>query len=108
MLTKDNRGIARDPALYPDPEQFNQIRWLDPKFPTYREPLTHYPTIINMSPFGYGRRVCPGQGVAYADLIVALGAMAWLFDVSKPPTEPKFAGIKRTTALDPTLNFSTL
>ena len=94
--------------MFPDPEQFNPLRWLDPKFPTYREPLTHFPTIINISQFGYGRRVCQGQGVAYADLIVAIGAMAWLFDVSKPATNASTASAKPATNLDPTLDFSTL
>jgi cytochrome P450 len=31
--------ISRDPELYPDLETFNPLRWLDPKFPTYKEPL---------------------------------------------------------------------
>ena len=69
--------------MYPDPETFNPLRWLDPAYPTYKEPLTEYPTIINSSQFGYGRRLCQGQTVAYRDLLIGIAAIAWLFDIKK-------------------------
>lgn len=77
------RAISRTPELYPDPETFNPLRWLKPEFPTYKEPLTQFPTIINSSQFGYGRRVCQGQTVADEDLFIGIGSIAWLFDISK-------------------------
>jgi hypothetical protein len=40
------RAIARDPEMYPDPEEFKPERWLDPQYPTYKGPLTAYPTLI--------------------------------------------------------------
>jgi hypothetical protein len=36
-----------------------------------------------MTQFGYGKRTCQGQAVTEADLIVGIGALAWLFDVGK-------------------------
>jgi hypothetical protein len=69
--------------MFPDPEEFNPLRWLEPEYPTYQEPLTQYPTIMNMTQFGYGKRTCQGQAVTEADLIVGIGALAWLFDVGK-------------------------
>ncbi|KAK7179314.1 major facilitator superfamily transporter [Paraphaeosphaeria sporulosa] len=76
-------AIARDPSMFPDPEAFNPLRWVEPGWPTYQEPLTQFPTIINCSQFGYGRRLCQGQTVADEDLLIGIGSMAWMFDMSK-------------------------
>lgn len=78
-----SRAISRDPDFYPDPETFNPLRWLEPKYPTYQEPLTKFPTIINSSQFGYGRRTCQGQTVADEDLLIGIGSIAWMFNISK-------------------------
>jgi hypothetical protein len=75
--------------MYPDPEAFNPMRWIDSKYPTYKEPLTQYPTIVNMSQFGYGRRTCQGMTVTEADLIAGIGSIAWLFNISKEPRKEK-------------------
>jgi hypothetical protein len=77
------RAISRDPETYPDPEAFNPLRWIEPKYPTYQEPLTQYPTIINSTQFGYGRRTCQGQTVTDEDLLIGIGSIAWLFDIKK-------------------------
>ncbi|KAF2632514.1 cytochrome P450 [Macroventuria anomochaeta] len=87
-------AISRDPEIYPDPETFNPLRWLKPEYPTYKEPLTQFPTIINSSQFGYGRRLCQGQTVADEDLFIGIGSVAWLFNISKrssdkPPVPKK-------------------
>lgn len=74
-------SISRDPEVFYEPDTFNPLRWLEPKYPTYQEPLTKYPTIANYSQFGYGRRTCTGMGVAEADLFVGIGSMAWMFSM---------------------------
>lgn len=76
-------AIARDPAMFPDPETFNPLRWVEPSYPTYKEPLTEYPTIINSTQFGYGRRLCQGQGVADEDMLIGIGSIAWLFNIKR-------------------------
>ncbi|KAJ6269700.1 cytochrome P450 [Bipolaris maydis] len=76
-------AISREPDLYPDPEVFNPLRWVKPEYPTYQEPLTQYPTIINSTQFGYGRRTCTGQTVADEDMLIGIGSVAWLFDIKK-------------------------
>lgn len=80
-------AISRDPTIFPDPESFNPLRWLESSYPTYQEPLTQYPTIINCTQFGYGRRLCQGQTVADEDLLIGIGSIAWLFDLSKHSDE---------------------
>src|SRR2546421_3377596 len=47
-------AIARDPVAYPDPEAYNPARWLDPSFPTYKEPLTEFPKLMGHHQFGCG------------------------------------------------------
>ncbi len=74
--------------MYPEPETFNPLRWLEPSYPTYKEPLTQFPTIINSSQFGYGRRLCQGQTVADEDLFIGIGSIAWLFNISQRPSTP--------------------
>ncbi|KAF2838015.1 cytochrome P450 [Patellaria atrata CBS 101060] len=76
-------SISRDPTLFPDPETFNPLRWLLPEYPTYRGPLTQFPTILNCTQFGYGKRTCQGQTVTEADLLVSIGSLAWLFSFAK-------------------------
>lgn len=83
MMADLNRGITRDEETYPDPETFNPMRWLDPSFPTYREPLTQYPNLNGFSQFGFGRRTCQGIPIVEQDLFLAMGGMAWAFNISK-------------------------
>ncbi|KAH0295725.1 cytochrome P450, partial [Aureobasidium melanogenum] len=75
-------SISRDPEMFPNPDEFNPMRWLETKYPTFQEPLTKYPTITQYSQFGYGRRICAGMGVAEADLFVGIGSLAWMFSLS--------------------------
>ncbi|KAF2461368.1 cytochrome P450 [Lineolata rhizophorae] len=85
-------SISRDPDIFPDGDSFNPNRWLDPKYPSYKEPLTQYPTILNCTQFGYGRRICQGQGVAEVDLLVSIASIAWLFKIQRneePTPEPE-------------------
>ncbi|KAH4945452.1 hypothetical protein HBI24_106690 [Parastagonospora nodorum] len=95
-------AISRDPDMFPDPETFNPLRWVEPEYPTYQEPLTQFPTIINSTQFGYGRRTCQGQTVTDEDLLIGIGSIAWMFNISQKPddvsapdwTQPsKFDGI---------------
>ncbi|GAB1319838.1 Cytochrome P450 monooxygenase psoD [Madurella fahalii] len=76
-------GITRDESMYPDAETFNPRRWLDPSFPTYREPLTQYPNLNGYSQFGFGRRTCQGVPIVEQDLFLSMGGMAWAFDIRK-------------------------
>ena len=88
-------SISRDPEVFPEPDEWNPLRWLDEDYPTYQEPLAEYPTISQYSQFGYGRRTCQGMGVTEADLFVGLGSVAWLFSMQASkdaPTVPSEQG----------------
>ena len=80
-------AILMDKATYPDQQLFNPARWLDPSYPTYREPLTVYPNCQNFTPFGYGRRACPGWDFAERALVIMVAQLAWAFNVKRPRDE---------------------
>jgi len=86
-------SIGRDPKVFHDPEAFNPLRWLEANYPTYREPLSQYPTITSYSQFGYGKRTCLGMGVTDADLFVGIGSIAWLFTISHGPAPETTAAV---------------
>jgi cytochrome P450 len=92
-------AISRDPEIYPDPETFNPLRWLQPEYPTYQEPLTQFPTIINSSQFGYGRRTCQGQTVADEDLLIGIGSIAWMFNIEKKAQDTPSTSEKSTNQI---------
>ncbi len=72
-----------DETMYPNHEEFNPDRYLNPAYPTYQEPLTKYPNMINHHVFGYGRRICMGMEIVDYQLVTVLGSLAWAFDISK-------------------------
>lgn len=74
--------MTRDSKMYPDPDTFRPERWLSPQFPTYREPLTNYPSIHNMSQFGFGRRTCQGVDIVEQELFLVMGGLAWGFNIT--------------------------
>jgi hypothetical protein len=82
-LTQISRAITRDETTYPQADEFNPERWLSPEYPTYREPLTHYPNLAGFSQFGFGRRTCQGVPVVEQDLFLTMGGLAWAFDIRK-------------------------
>ncbi|MGW0297006.1 cytochrome P450 [Streptomyces anthocyanicus] len=74
--------LHRDPALYPDPLQFDPDRWL---------PQRPQPPRGAFIPFGTGKRQCMGNEFALteASLIAALVASRWrLRPVPGPPVRP--------------------
>lgn len=72
-----------DEKTYPNHEEFNPDRYLNPIYPTYKEPLTKFPNVINHHVFGYGRRICMGMEIVDYQLVTVIGSLAWAFDISK-------------------------
>ncbi|KAF2805623.1 cytochrome P450 [Mytilinidion resinicola] len=80
-------AMMRNKAKYPDPENYHPERWLEPGWPTYKVPLTEFPTIKGMSSFGWGIRACLGQTLTQDALVVLCGGLMWAFNV-KHKTDP--------------------
>lgn len=81
QLTLRRRSLSRNETTYPSAETFHPARWLDPSYPTYKAPLTEFPTIKGHHGFGYGRRACVGQDLVHAELLLACGALLQAFDI---------------------------
>lgn len=76
--------ISREPKQFPKADQFIPERWLDPAYPTYKEPLTEFPNLRGDIAFGYGNRGCPGTDLTSLELFTLFGALAAVYDIKKP------------------------
>lgn len=73
-----------DKETYPDGQLFNPARWLEPGYPTYKEPLSVYPNCHSFPAFGYGRRACPGVEFAERTLVIMTAKIAWTVNIGWP------------------------
>jgi cytochrome P450 len=78
-------AIHQDEELYPEPDKYLPERWLEPRWPTYKEPLTVYPNLTNYSSFGFGRRICPGHHIAERSLYIETALIAWVGTLEEKP-----------------------
>ncbi|OAG05453.1 cytochrome P450 [Paraphaeosphaeria sporulosa] len=83
ILHANYSAILSDRELYPDGPVYNPARWLDPSYPTYKEPLTSYPSLQGFTSFGYGRRACPAANFTERTLTVIVARLAWAFNIRK-------------------------
>lgn len=84
--------------MYPHAEEFRPERWLEPEWPTYREPLTRYPDISGDAAFGSGVRSCPGVELTRSELYTLIGGLIWAFDIKrKEGSEGQFVPWYETT-----------
>ncbi|KAF2684398.1 cytochrome P450 [Lentithecium fluviatile CBS 122367] len=76
-------AFLRNPVKYPDPENFRPERWLEKGWPTFKEPMSKFPTIKGMSSFGWGQRQCLGMSLTQDEMVVATGALMWAFNLKR-------------------------
>ncbi|KAH6645051.1 putative cytochrome P450 oxidoreductase [Truncatella angustata] len=79
--------VLVDKEIYPDGGGFNPARYLDPSYPTYKEPLTVHPNTQNFAAFGYGRRACPGDDFGVRVVTIMLAKLAWAANILPPLDE---------------------
>jgi cytochrome P450 len=73
-------AISHDPIAFPDPEDFDPQRWV--------EPCGHIRPDLKSFPFGFGRRVCPGQYLACDSVLITLAYLFWAFRILEPKDGP--------------------
>nr|BAL05183.1 cytochrome P450 [Phanerodontia chrysosporium] len=73
-------AILHDPAVYPDPESCNPMRYLrcSPDGTVTLDPAVPNPADVA---FGFGRRICPGRFKGYQTVWLALARMLAAFDI---------------------------
>ncbi|KFH42702.1 Fumitremorgin C synthase-like protein [Hapsidospora chrysogenum ATCC 11550] len=72
MVIPNTWTMVFDPQEFPDPYEFRPDRWLD-KGAAAEVPHT---------PFGYGRRRCPGRHLAFSSLSLLTSRLLWAFDIT--------------------------
>jgi cytochrome P450 len=67
-------GVHTDPSIFPNPFQFDPLRWLESDEKTLEKMSSHF------FAFGYGSRICPGMYLAQHEGELALAFLAHHFD----------------------------
>ncbi|KAI0074779.1 cytochrome P450 [Panus rudis PR-1116 ss-1] len=78
-------GMARDPELVPDPDNFRPERFLDET--GTEDALPPYTHLEGHTAFGYGRRKCIGINIATDILFTNVATLLWAFDIKKGKDE---------------------
>ncbi|KAI9063683.1 cytochrome P450 [Trametes sanguinea] len=83
LVFGNNYNMARNPAVYPNPDAFDPERYLeedvDEATMKARDPRNYV--------FGFGRRRCPGAWMIDSSLWIAIASMLASFDISKAVDE---------------------
>ncbi|KAL4864577.1 cytochrome P450 [Aspergillus spectabilis] len=86
-------AMSRDERYYSSPNEFNPDRYIPQSEGGKGEPLPE-------GPFGFGRRVCPGQYLALAGVYIAVATLLATMDLKCPVDE-------KGEAILPNVTFST-
>jgi cytochrome P450 len=100
-ILSNSWAINLNERYYPNPHHFNPLRFLPDSLPpqslpylskeyvaaTPQEKGEPHPSKDGHSSFGWGRRICPGAGLARNSLFIAVAKLLWAFDIL-PVTEP--------------------
>ncbi|PYH69405.1 cytochrome P450 [Aspergillus vadensis CBS 113365] len=61
--------MSFDPKVFPDPHNFKPERWID------NPDLEH-------SPFGFGRRICPGRHLGWNSVFILMARLMWAYNIT--------------------------
>ncbi|KAI0740353.1 cytochrome P450 [Earliella scabrosa] len=75
-------AMSRDPEMYPDPDHFIPQRFLNKHGHLDAEGKDPADFV-----FGFGRRICPGQHMAEATLLLTCASLLWAFEIGPPVSE---------------------
>ncbi|KAJ4373967.1 hypothetical protein N0V83_002706 [Neocucurbitaria cava] len=75
-------ALSQDPKRYQNPSTYDPDRWLNPTSRNFKAPLTEFPRLKGHHIFGRGKRACPGQDLAEAELFVFCGNLLKFFTLS--------------------------
>ena len=93
VMLGNSWAINMNPKYYPNPDQFNPLRFLatDPHLLPYlpkkyiesveQEKGSTHPSKLGHSSFGWGRRICPGADLATNTLLITLSRLLWCFHI---------------------------
>ncbi|XP_077430308.1 25-hydroxyvitamin D-1 alpha hydroxylase, mitochondrial isoform X2 [Vanacampus margaritifer] len=87
LITLCHFATSRDPAVFPNPNDFLPHRWLT-------KDQTHHP--YASVPFGVGKRSCIGRRIAELELYLALARILIEFDVRPDPEGVSVKPMTRT------------
>ena len=73
ILLTNIHGVHRDPANFSDPDTFNPDRWIDANGKFQYHPY-------KFIPFSMGPRVCVGESLAKADLLMFAASLFHKFE----------------------------
>ncbi|KAK6420612.1 hypothetical protein LTR81_006347 [Elasticomyces elasticus] len=83
MIHANHYLISREPNMFPEADEWRPERWLESSWPTYKEPLSEFPTVRGDPGFGYGVRSCPGIELVTTELYTTIGSIAWGFNIKR-------------------------
>ncbi|XP_059186197.1 25-hydroxyvitamin D-1 alpha hydroxylase, mitochondrial [Centropristis striata] len=87
LITLCHFATSRDPAVFPNPDDFQPDRWLN-------KDQSHHP--YASIPFGVGKRSCIGRRIAELELYLALARILIEFDVKPDPEGTSVKPMTRT------------
>ena len=61
--------MSSDAGVFPDPLEFKPQRWI------------HNPELEH-SPFGFGRRICPGRHLAWNSIFILIARLMWAYNIT--------------------------
>ena len=71
-----SRAILHDPVMYPEPDAFRPERFINQNGSLREDPAL-------LSPFGFGKRICPGRHLADDMFFLAIASLLSVFEIKK-------------------------